>query len=113
MKFDETFLPPAPGQPRRAKYKAVPTMYRGVRYPSKMEASRAIVLDDMLEKREIDWWLRQVPVRLGEDTIYRIDFLVAMPTDAVLGCIKVHAEDTKGKTTREFNRIKKLWRKYG
>jgi hypothetical protein len=106
-------LPPADNQPRRKKYHATPTIYKGVRYPSKMQAARAIVLDDMYENGEIDWWLREVAFDLGEDTRYRADFVVATPSGVGVNLVRVHAEDTKGKVTSAFRKIMKLWRKYG
>lgn len=94
------------------KYKAVQTEYDGVKYPSKAEAAHAILLDALLKDNEINWWLRQVPVRLGPDTVFRVDFLVA-GHPATMETLEVWAEDVKGVETPAFRKIRKLWMKYG
>ncbi len=68
----------------RSKYHAISTVYKGIRYASKAEASRAYQLDLLLEARKIVWWLRQVPIDIGEpgvDLPFRVDFLVGAITD--------------------------------
>jgi hypothetical protein len=102
-------------QGKRHKFAAQATTYKGVKYQSKAEAERARYLDSLKHGGLIAWWLRQVPVQLGEDTVYRIDFQVGVRlvgADGDIGYI-VRAEDVKGVETRAFVKIKKLWRKYG
>ena len=100
---------------KRSKYGVAPKeqrVYRGVLYASKAERMYAQTLD---LRTDTDWWLRQVPVQLGEDVVYRVDFLVSEKTRAwdSPGSGIVHAVDVKGAETREFKRVKKLWAKYG
>ena len=86
------------------KYHAKRTEFQGRSYASKAEAVHAmrLVLDT-----DVDWWLRQVGVDLGEDTRYRADFLVYEHGGYV------YAVDVKGMETPAFRKIKKLWAKYG
>lgn len=80
-------------------------MYRGRLYASKVERLYAEYLDDLVRTGVVHWWLRQVPIDLGEDDTYRVDF-VTMDDNVI-------AIDVKGHETAEFRRHKRLWRKYG
>lgn len=80
--------------------------YNGVVYASKAEMRRAVELDLLLKAGQIRSYRRQPLYQLGADFHYRADFEV-MRHDGV------HAEDVKGFETREFRRVKRLWRKYG
>lgn len=94
--------------PRRSKYRAIPTEYNGVRYASKSEAARAAQLDLECQGSNIrSWWIGQPVFRLGvAENVYRADFLVVRGMD-------VWAEDVKGVRTAKFNRDVKLWRRFG
>lgn len=93
-------------KPRRNKYGAVRTEYNGRQYASKMQAEYAARLDMLESCGEIDWWGREIPLDLGPDTRYTVDFLV-------LEKGSMHAVDTKGRETETFRRNVRLWRKYG
>lgn len=93
----------------RSKYNAKPTAYKGFTYASQSEAKRAMELDLMWQAGDISWWLRQVPVFVGEvgiDKPWRIDFLVCRGG-------KVWAEDVKGYETDDFKRHVRQWRLRG
>ncbi len=92
------------------KYHAVRTQCNGVLYASKAEAGRAEILDLLVRSGEVRWWLRQVPIDIGEpgvDKPFRVDFLVCDKNN------QVHAEDVKGVETASFRRHKKQWRLRG
>ena len=94
------------GHKTKNKYHAVQTEYRGIRYASRSEAGRAEVLDLLLRSGDVRWWLRQVPIYIGEpgvDRPFRVDFLVCEK------CGLVHAEDVKGVETWSFRRHVKQW----
>jgi hypothetical protein len=94
----------------RNKYNAKKTEYGGVVYDSKSEAMHARRLDLLKQAGDVLWWLRQVPVMIGEpgvDKPYRIDFQVQYRNGEVVG------EEIKGVETPKFRRDKKLWRKRG
>jgi len=93
--------------PRRNKFNAKPTVYRGWRFDSKMEAEYAKDLDRLVGAKMILWWLRQVPIDLTEDDRYRVDFMVCH-ADGLLEAIEI-----KGMETEAFRRIRRLWLKYG
>jgi len=93
-------------KPRRNKYGAVRTQYNGRWYASKMQARYAARLDMLEACGDIDWWGREIPLDLGPDTRYTVDFLV-------LEKGSLHAVDTKGRETETFRRNVRLWRKYG
>lgn len=92
------------GKPKRNKYGAKRTEYRGVRYDSKAEARFAMTLD--CDKIAAPIWFRQVPVQL-DALSYRVDFLVIRNWGAV------DAYDVKGVETQRFRDIKKLWARHG
>ena len=94
-------------RPRRNKYNANPTVYRGWRFDSKAEAEYAKILDALKGRLHVLWWLRQVPIDLNEDDRYRVDFLVCYD-DGTLEAVEV-----KGMETDRFRRIRRLWLKYG
>ncbi len=94
------------------KYHAEPTHYRGVRYNSKAEAAYAMVLGLREQSGEVAWWLRQVKIQLGEDFSTRVDFLVAKRDHLVRTLVFIEAHEVKGKETREFAKVRKLWPKY-
>jgi len=93
--------------PKRHKYNAKPTVYRGWRFDSKAEAQFAMMLDQRKSNGDIILWLRQTSFDLGEDTRYRADFVV-VERDG-----ETYAVDVKGMETGSFKKIKKLWKKYG
>lgn len=89
--------------------KAKRTEYNGVVYDSKAEAERAAVLDLLQISGTVDWWLRQVPVDIGDpgvDLPYRVDFLVCAAG-------RVYAEEVCGIITRQKQRRIKQWEKRG
>lgn len=88
------------------KYNAQPTVYAGRRYDSKTEARHAAALDLLKQAGKVRWWLRQVPIQLGDpevDRPYRVDFLVCEADGSV------HAEEVKGAETGQFKRQKRQW----
>jgi len=93
--------------PKRNKYNANPTRYRGWRFDSKFEAEYAKKLDALVGKRIVLWWLRQVPIDLTEDDRYKVDFLVFYE-DGTLEAVEI-----KGMETAAFRRTRRLWLKYG
>lgn len=116
MKSLRTKLPPeiAAQMKKRSKYRAVRTQYNGVWYDSKAEAKRADELYWCMHFKKVAWWLRQVPIQIGDpaaDKPYRVDFLVA--EYVAFGMIAVHAEDVKGVDTPSFRRHVKQWRLKG
>lgn len=97
---------------RRAanKYGAVKTARDGVTYDSKAEAKHAERLDLLKRAGAVRWWLRQVPVMIGEpgvDKPYRVDFVVCEADG------RVFADEVKGVETTLFKRQKKQWAKRG
>ena len=93
---------------------AKPTEYRGVTYASKAEANRAAELDVLIRAGQVAWWLRQVPIDIGEprvDKPYRVDFLVC--EIGKRGYDEVHAEDVTGFMTPSKRRHIRQWRKRG
>lgn len=91
------------------KYRAVKTPYGGVLYDSAAEAGRAAFLDDLVKLKQIRGWIRQVKFTLAgvDELTWRADFLV-FELDGT-----VHVEDVKGCETKEFKRLRRLWRAYG
>lgn len=96
---------------KRSKYGVAPKAertYNGVVYASKLEAARAKVLDRLVQKKIIRFWIGQPKFRLGcPENVYIADFLV-IDMDGGFW-----VEDVKGYQTRKFKRDKWLWRKYG
>ena len=97
---------PLPPPERVAKYRAEPSVHAGVRYASKAEANHARRLDADKAAGVVDWWVRQVPVMLGEDHRTVVDFLVCERGRAVF-------HEVKGADTPAWRRTRRLWRKRG
>jgi hypothetical protein len=100
---------------RPNKYHAQRTLYAGQWYDSKAEAKRAEDLDQLVLAGRVTWWLRQVPVMVGEpgvDRMFRVDFLVAEPCFNSRA-VHIHAEDVKGVETASFRRHVRQWRLRG
>lgn len=93
--------------PRKQKYNAKKTVYRGKNYDSKAEAAYARQLDNLKDVGAVHLWLRQTSFDLGEDTRYRADFLVIETTG------EFYAVDIKGMETASWKKTKRLWKKYG
>lgn len=92
------------------KYRAKKTEYGGVVYDSRVEAAYARRLDLLKGAGQVRWWLRQVPVMIGEpgvDKPYRVDFVVCYADGSV------RAEEVKGVETPQFKRQKRQWAKRG
>lgn len=101
-------------KPKRSKYRAVPTVYNGVRYASKAEAGYAAEIETFPDS----WYLRQPRFVLGvPENVYVPDFLVMLTVgETVPGqqpATLVHAVDVKGMETPKFRRDCKLWARYG
>lgn len=95
------------GRPR-SKYRAEPTVYGGVRYASKAEASHASGLDLEVLAGRVRFWIGQPKFRLGVAlNVYVADFLVVYIDG------RVEAHDVKGVETAKFRRDRKLWATYG
>jgi hypothetical protein len=95
---------------RPNKFNAKKTEYDGVTYDSRAEAAHARRLDLLKQAGQVRWWLRQVPVMIGEpgvDKPYRVDFVVCDADGSV------HAEEVKGVSTPQFKRQKRQWAKRG
>lgn len=109
---------------RKHKYGAKATEYNGMKYPSKAQAERAAQLDALQAAGKVAWYLKEVPIFIGEqgvDKPYRVDFLVA---ELVAQChcrtlgqpmrhIEIRAEDVKGFQTATFKRHVRQWRLKG
>lgn len=85
--------------------------YNGVVYDSKVEMLRTPELDLLLENKAITGYERQVEFPLGEDTVYVADYFVHgfNQSNATASWV----EEIKGFETREFKRIRRLWKDYG
>ncbi len=93
------------------KYQAEPTVYNGVRYDSKKEATRAGELDLWASAKLGRFWVGHPKFRLGvSENVYVADFLVVDPGVEVL-----NAEDTRrGLDGTKFQPVREaLWRQYG
>lgn len=108
MKITPTVLAAMRRPARRNKYKAVATIYNGVRYASKAEANHAAALDLEQTAGVVRLWIGQPKFRLGcPENVYVADMLVVY----VDGRVEVH--DVKGVRTSKFRRDAKLWSSYG
>jgi len=97
-----------PLKTRKSKFGAKRTVYNGVSYASRAEATRAQQLDAMRMSSAIRFWVGQPLFRLGcPENTYRPDFLI-VGSDG-----HVWAEDVKGVETAAFRRNRKLWARYG
>ena len=106
MGISEDQLPPA----KRSKYRNVRTEYNGRTYASKAEANWAARLDLAGDRW---WWLPQVAFELGDER-YVVDFLVfGRWREGGRNFWDVVAHDVKGFETPKFEKIRKLWAKYG
>lgn len=81
--------------------------YKGVVYASKTEMLWAQVLDGMVMAGVIQGWKRQVPIPLGLDKVWIVDFVVTGDDETVW------VDEVKGFNPASFRDAKKLWRKYG
>lgn len=96
-----------PPKIRPHKYRAVPTVYNGIRYDSRSEATYAALLDSKVAAGSVLWWVRAPTFHLGcPENTYRPDFLVVTREG-------VYLVDVKGRETAKFRRDKKLWAAYG
>lgn len=84
--------------------------YKGVVYASKLEAKRAAELDWLLPTLADGLWLRQVPVQLGLDCVWRVDFMCCERHGNNVHMLRF--EEIKGKDTADYRRKLRLWRKY-
>lgn len=85
-----------------SKYRAKPTVIGGIRFDSKREAAYYTELKMRVIAGEILGFLRQVPIHLPGNIIYRADFLVYYPN----GQSEIH--EVKGHETRVWKMKKKL-----
>ncbi len=97
-------LPALPPEPKMRKYRNDPCEYKGRRYDSVKEATRAQQLDILQGEGKIMGWIPQVTFRLQAGIGYRADFVVLLPG----GTFRV--EDTKGVLTPHFKDKAKLFR---
>ena len=56
------------------KYKAVQTIFDGIKFPSKKEANYYLQLKALVNSGLVVFFLRQVPFHLPGEIIYRVDF---------------------------------------
>jgi len=77
---------------RRNKYHAVKTEYGGVTYDSRLEARFAALLDQYQRAGMIRSWTRQIPFRMPDGSIHRVDFMVFYD-DGVFSLIEVKGRD--------------------
>ena len=72
-------------KPKGSKFKAKPTVYNGVRYPSKKHAKAAADLDFRIKVGIVVSWIREVPFPLpgktatGRPIKHFVDFLAFKP----------------------------------
>lgn len=84
------------------KFHAKPTEFRGRVYPSKAQARYAQELELRKRAGEVFFWLEEVPFRLPNGTIHRVDFEVFL-TCGVVEFVEVKGYDTVlGKLKREL-----------
>ena len=77
---------------RRNKYHAVKTEYGGVTYDSRLEARFAALLDQYQRAGMIRSWTRQIPFRMPDGSIHRVDFIVFYE-DGTFELIEVKGRD--------------------
>ena len=93
---------------RSGKYNAHPTIYNGMRFDSRAEATRAAEHDLLLRGGHLRSVERQVRFELGcPENVCRMDFVVT----GLDG--RQWVEEVKGCETPAFRRIRKLWAAYG
>lgn len=102
--------------PKRHKYGIAAKekrTYKGVVYDSRAESIRAAELDLIFPNHRCGFWLRQVPIQLGPDRLWRADFMCCERRQALDDMYKqIWYEDVKGVETAAFKRVLKLWKKY-
>lgn len=88
--------------------------YKDVLYHSKMEMHYAMVLDDLVEMGDLDYWLRQIKFQLGPDNSLVVDFVCFEIEHQVepVPHLNIHAVDVKGYKQKGWGKKRKLWRKY-
>lgn len=96
-----------------SKYHAVPVIYEGVRYGSKVEAAYAEWLDKEIAAGRVLWWVRQVRITLGvAECVAVVDFMVCYPCKWHPG-VDIEFHEVKGTETPKFKRDKRLWASWG
>lgn len=98
---------PAKGR-KKNKYNVAPPearTWRDFTYASKAEMIYAQSLDLLQTNGDILGYCEHPRVMLGEDTRFKPDFLVIEPRQS-------YYVDVKGRETREWLKVKKLWAKY-
>ena len=94
----------APEPPKRSKFGAVRTTYKGRVYDSKREAVRAQELDLAQAAGAVLAWFPQVRFPLSAGIVYVADFVV------ILADWTVVVEDVKGHRTKEYKLKRRLFR---
>lgn len=108
----------------RSKYRAIPTVYKGVRYPSKSEASWAEYLDQEKALGIFEAVIGQPRFHVGPDAeVINPDFLLIMKPEALKDAVfkkifeatgLMHfVDEVKGMETPTYKKKKKDWAKYG
>lgn len=93
---------------RRSKYGAESVVVDGIRFDSKRESKRYLLLKDRMARGEITRFHRQVRFDLEGGVLYICDFLVFHNDGSVV------YEDSKGVRTKEFNMKRRMVRaRYG
>ena len=102
QKLDSSGIKPQSGSPRRNKYGAVKTMYRGVLFDSRKEARHAYALDLELNTGTVLWWCYHPQFLLPGGIIYEADFIVVRPLSITkfYSEVKINIEDVKSKPTK-------------
>lgn len=96
-------------QQTKSKHRNRPTVYRGIRYDSVLEAQFAERLDYFKERGCIKSWTRQVPFWVHSRNpdvpsfCHRVDFLVFLGPDETARLIEVKGRDLpEGRIKREM-----------
>jgi hypothetical protein len=84
---------------------ATTTTIDGIRFPSKREAQRYLVLKLEQKTGDVLWFIRQPMFDLPGGTKYRADFLVVRPNGE--NSVRIEVLDAKGYATEAFKRAKK------
>lgn len=86
------------------KYKNIPTVVDGIKFPSQKEANyyRELKIRMKAENSDIIFFLRQVPFDLPGKIRYFLDFMI-FKIDGTIDCV-----ETKGKRTKDYIIKKKL-----
>lgn len=95
---------------RRNKFNVAPAkkrVYNGRTYDSLAEMEYAQLLDMKKSAGDVIEWVPQPLFELGDDYLYRPDFIVIPRTGTT------HAVDVKGYETAAFKQSKKMWASYG